>query len=476
MDRMTRRRFIKTSVLAGAAAMSPFVKVRGANDDIRVAVVGIRSQGANHINWFRAIPGVRVVAICDADKAFVDREAAKFGERNETVDTYIDYRKLLEDKSIDAVIVAAPNHWHSLMGVWACQAGKDVYIEKPVSHNIWEGRQVVKAARKYNRIVQAGTQRRSDTGLMEAFEWIKQGNLGKVKLARNVVYVERGSIGKVNGPQKLPESVDYDLWSGPATLEPLMRQNLHYDWHWVWPTGNGDFGNNGIHFVDTCRWATGASRLARRVISVGGRFGYLDDGTTANTQIVYLDYEEAPILCEVRGLPHAKGDPAMDNYLGTRAETVVHCEGGYFVGGWAYDNDGEKIRQFNRTDGAGHHASFIDAVRSRKPSDLHAEILDGHLSSALCHMGNISHRLGGVAGPDEIREALSGCEPMLEAFGRMEEHLALNEVDFEQTPRVLGPWLTLDPDTERFTGEFSDRANMLIGRNYRAPFVVPDDV
>jgi len=476
MDRMTRRRFIKTSVLAGAAAMSPFVKVRGANDDIRVAVVGIRSQGANHINWFRAIPGVRVVAICDADKAFVDREAAKFGERNETVDTYIDYRKLLEDKSIDAVIVAAPNHWHSLMGVWACQAGKDVYIEKPVSHNIWEGRQVVKAARKYNRIVQAGTQRRSDTGLMEAFEWIKQGNLGKVKLARNVVYVERGSIGKVNGPQKLPESVDYDLWSGPATLEPLMRQNLHYDWHWVWATGNGDFGNNGIHFVDTCRWATGASRLARRVISVGGRFGYLDDGTTANTQIVYLDYEEAPILCEVRGLPHAKGDPAMDNYLGTRAETVVHCEGGYFVGGWAYDNDGEKIRQFNRTDGAGHHANFIDAVRSRKPSDLHAEILDGHLSSALCHMGNISHRLGGVAGPDEIREALSGCEPMLEAFGRMEEHLALNEVDFEQTPRVLGPWLTLDPDTERFTGEFSDRANMLIGRNYRAPFVVPDDV
>ena len=476
MDRMTRRRFIKTSVMAGAATLSPFMKVRGANDDIRVAVVGIRSQGANHINWFRAIPGVRVVAICDADRAFVDREAAKFGERNETVDTYIDYRKLLEDKSIDAVIVAAPNHWHSLMGVWACQVGKDVYIEKPVSHNIWEGRQVVKAARKYNRIVQAGTQRRSDTGLMEAFEWIRQGHLGKIKLARNIVYVERGSIGRVNGPQKLPESVDYDLWSGPATLEPLRRRNLHYDWHWVWPTGNGDFGNNGIHFVDTCRWATGADGLARRVISIGGRLGYVDDGTTANTQIVYLDYEEAPILCEVRGLPHAKGDPAMDNYLGTRAETVVHCEGGYFVGGWAYDNDGEKIRQFKRTEGAGHHANFIDAVRSRKPSDLHAEILDGHLSSALCHMGNISHRLGGVAGPDEIREALSGCEPMLEAFGRMEEHLALNEVDFEQTPRVLGPWLTLDGDTERFTGEFSDRANMLISRNYRAPFVVPDEV
>ncbi len=476
MDRMTRRRFIKTSVLAGAVAAVPVAKVRGANNDIRVAVVGVRSQGANHINWFRAIPGVRVVAICDADKAFVDREAAKFGERNETVDTYIDYRKLLEDKSIDAVIVAAPNHWHSLMGVWACQAGKDVYIEKPVSHNIWEGRQVVKAARKYNRIVQAGTQRRSDTGLMEAFEWIKQGNLGKIKLARNIVYVERGSIGRVNGPQKLPESVDYDLWSGPATLEPLRRRNLHYDWHWVWPTGNGDFGNNGIHFVDTCRWATGASRLARRVISVGGRFGYVDDGTTANTQIVYLDYEEAPILCEVRGLPHAKGNSAMDSYLGTRAETVVHCEGGYFVGGWAYDNDGEKIRQFKRTEGAGHHANFIDAVRSRKPSDLHAEILEGHLSSALCHMGNTSYRLGGVAGPDEIREALSGCEPMLEAFGRMEEHLALNEVDFEQTPRVLGPWLTLDPDAERFTGEFSERANMLIGRNYRAPFVVPDDV
>ncbi len=476
MESLTRRNFVKTSLLAGAALATPFSRVRGANDDIRVAVVGIRNQGANHIKWFRAIEGVRVVAICDADSEFTDREAAKFTARNEKVDTYRDYRKLLEDKSIDAVITATPNHWHSLVGVWGCQAGKDVYIEKPISHNIWEGRQVVRAARKYNRIVQAGTQRRSDTGLMEALEWIRQGNLGKIKLVRGIIYVQRGSIGKVNGPQKPPASVDYNLWSGPATMEPLMRERLHYDWHWVWSTGNGDLGNNGIHFMDICRWFIGADKLARRVISVGGRFGYIDDGTTANTQLVYLDYEQGPILFELRGLPHANDDSTMDAYLGTRAGTVVHCEGGYFVGGWAYDNKGKKIKQFKITDGTGHHANFIKAVRSRKRSDLNAEILDGHLSSALCHMGNISYQIGARANPGEITDSVKDCQDMKEAFGRMEEHLALNKVDFGQTPRVLGPWLTLDPETEQFTGEFSDRANMLVRRNYRAPFIVPDEV
>ena len=348
------------------ALVSPFSRVRGANDDIRVAVVGLRSQGSNHINWFRKIPGVRVVAICDADRSILDREVKKIRDRNGKVDGYVDYRKLLEDKNIDAIVTATPNHWHALVTVWACQEGKDVYVEKPVSHSIWEGRKMVEAARRYNRIVQSGTQRRSDEGLREAIEYIRQGNLGNIVIVWGIVYARRGSIGKVNGPQPIPKSVDYNLWCGPAPMAPLMRRNLHYDWHWVWPTGDGDFGNNGIHFIDICRWFLNKNVLAPRVMSIGGRFGYIDDGETPNTQIVLLDYKPAPIIFEVRGLPRAKGDSAMDTYRGIRAGVVVQCEDGYFAGGWVYDNDGKKIKQFKRTGGSGHHANFIKAVRSRK--------------------------------------------------------------------------------------------------------------
>jgi predicted dehydrogenase len=479
MKHITRRNFLKGSLAAGASLAIPFSRARGANDDIRVAVVGIGNQGSNHINWFRQIPGVRIVAICDADKRFLDREEKKFKERNESVDTYVDYRKLLDDKNIDAIVTATPNHWHALVTVWACQAGKDVYVEKPVSHNVWEGRKMVEAARKYNRIVQSGTQRRSDEGLHEVIQYIQQGNLGRIVFVRGLVYVRRDSIGKVAGPQPIPESVDYNLWCGPAPMEPLMRKNLHYDWHWVWSTGNGDFGNNGIHFMDICRWVLGKNALAPKVMSIGGRFGYIDDGQTPNTQIVLLDYKPVPIIFEVRGLPRAKGDSVMDNYRGIRDGLVVQCENGYFAGGdggWAYDNDGKKIRQFAGTGGSGHHANFIKAVRSRKTSDLNADILEGHLSSALCHLGNISYRLGSQASPEQIMEVVKGDKEMMDSFQRLEQHLLANNVDFKATPRILGPLLTFDTEKEKFIGEFDSRANELIKRNYREPFVVPQQV
>ncbi len=467
---------LKGSLAGGLTLAAPFSRVLGANDAVRVAVVGINNQGANHINWFRKIPGVRVVAICDADRAVLDREAKKFKDRNETVETYGDVRKLLDDKNIDAVITATPNHWHALVAVWACQAGKDVYVEKPVSHDIWEGRQMVKAARKYNRIVQSGTQRRSDTGLREAIAWLREGHLGKVTLTRGIIYVRRGSIGKVDGPQSVPESIDYNLWCGPAPKTPLMRRRLHYDWHWVWPTGNGDFGNNGIHFIDICRWVIGRDTLPRSAFSVGGRLGYADDGETPNTQLVYLDYDPIPILFELRGLPKAAGMKAMDDYRGTRAGTVVHCEGGYFVGGWAYDENGVKVKQFKRTGGSGHHRNFIDAVRSRRPEDLNAEILEGHLSSALCHLGEISHRLGHSAAPGAIRKQTAGKPHLGEALERLATHLEANKIDLAATPLTLGPVLQIDPEKERFTGPLADRANGLLRTKYRKPFVVPEEV
>ena len=480
MRKLNRRAFLKGSLAAAGAASSlslpAWSRILGANDDIRVGVIGFRSQGSGHIDRFLKMPGVRVVALCDVDRTILDQKVKEFTDRKQAVEAYTDVRKLLDNKDIDAISTATPNHWHALISVWACQAGKDVYVEKPVSHNIFEGRKIVEAARKYNRIVQTGTQNRSCAGMQEAIEYLQAGHLGKMLLARGLCYKRRPSIGKVNGPQPVPDDIDYDLWTGPAPLVPLMRENLHYDWHWVWPTGNGDIGNQGIHQMDICRWATGEQQLAPRVISVGGRFGYVDDGETPNTQFVLLDYERIPIMFEVRGLPMESGVEAMPHYRGVRIGNVIHCEHGYVAGGYAYDNEGNRIKQFPMEGGSRHQDNFIEAVRSRRQSDLTADILEGHLSSALCHMGNISHRLGRALPPEEIREKLKSEPEAVETFDRFQEHLAANGVDLAKSQATLGPWLKMNPVRERFTGPYAREANRLISRDYREPFVVPEKV
>ncbi|MFQ6035849.1 MAG: Gfo/Idh/MocA family protein [Sedimentisphaerales bacterium] len=489
MSKLNRRDFIKSSMAAGAATVlaAPYSRVRGANNDIRLAVVGTGGQGSNHIKYFDKLPGVRVVAICDVDKDHMERNVVNyFKKQNRKVDTYVDVRELLDNKNIDAITSATPNFWHSLLTIWACQAGKDVYIEKPVSHNIWEGRKMVEAARKYNRIVQTGTQKRSDQGLMEAFKYIHQGNLGAIKWARGFCYKKRykgtnGIVEGTNGPNPVPPSVDYNLWCGPANMEPLRRKQLHYKWHWVWNTGNGDLGNQGIHEMDLARWALGQPKLAPRVLSIGGRFGVADAGETANTQIVFLDYKPAPLIFEVRGLPRKKGDTAMDYYRRvTQIGIVVQCENGYFAGGggggWVYDNNGNRFKQFKGQAGAGHHQNFIDAVRSRRVSDLNADIEQGHISSALCHMGNTSYRLGQTMSVGKIKEQLARNAEVMDSFERMVLHLVANEVDLKAEPVTIGPMLSMDPDKEEFVGELSAEANMYLRRNYREPFVIRDEV
>jgi len=490
MSKLTRREFIKSSVAAGAAiaVLAPNSRVRGANDDLRFAVVGTGGQGGGHIGYFNGKKGVRVVALCDADRAQVEKRARDFEKKyGQKVKTYIDVRKLLEDKSIDAITSATPNHWHSLVTIWACQAGKDVYIEKPVSHNIWEGRKAVEAARKYNRIVQTGTQKRSSEAHKTAYKWIREGNLGAVKWVRSLCYKARfegtnGIVNGTNGPNPVPESVDYNLWCGPAEMEPLRRKKLHYKWHWVWNTGNGDLGNQGIHEMDLGRWALGDPKLAPRVLSFGGRFRVNDAGETANTQVVFLDYKPAPLIFEVRGLPRKKGDRSMDVWrrTGTNIGVVVQCENGYWAagdgGGWVWDNNNKRTdKQIGGGGGGGHHQNFIDAVRSRKVSDLNADIEKGHFSSALCHMGNISYRLGKKMSVSDIRNSIDN-EYLMDSFDRMLEHLKANEVDLEKEPITMGPMLTMDTRRERFVGEYSDWANMYVARNYREPFVVPEKV
>ncbi|MHC4700278.1 MAG: Gfo/Idh/MocA family protein [Planctomycetota bacterium] len=490
MSKLSRRDFIRGSMAVGAgiAVAAPNSRVRGANNDLRFAVVGTGSQGGSHIKFFNEKEGVRVVAICDVDKSQVEKRAAAFETKyGYKVKTYTDVRELLEDKSIDAITSATPNHWHSLVTIWACQAGKDVYIEKPVSHEIWEGSKMIEAARKYDRIVQTGTQKRSSEAHPAAFKWIREGNLGKVKWVRSLCYKGRfegtnGIVYGTNGPNPLPESIDYNLWCGPADMEPLRRKSLHYKWHWVWNTGNGDLGNQGIHEMDLGRWALGDPGLAPRVMSFGGRFRVNDAGETANTQIVFLDYKPAPLIFEVRGLPRKMGEKSMDGWrrTGTNVGIVVQCEDGYWTagdgGGYIWDNDDKRTDQrFVGGGGGNHHQNFIDAVRSHKVTDLNADIEKGHLSSALCHMGNISYRLGKTMSIEDARSTIDN-EYLLDSFNRMVEHLKVNEVDLEKEPITMGPMLTMNPKKERFVGENSKLANMLFGIKSNEVFTLQRDV
>ncbi len=494
MNHLTRRTFIKNTALLGAATLSArcWANVVGANSDVRVAVVGLNGRGKNHLSSLAKIPGVRVVALCDPDQAVLTRTVNSWGGG---VTIYPDLREMLASPDLDAITVAMPNHWHSLASIWACQAGKDVYVEKPISHNIWEGRQLVAAAKKYNRVVQAGTQIRSGEGLIEAVAWVRAGNLGKITAARGFCYKRRKSIGRTTGPQPVPSSVDYDLWCGPAPMSPLRREKLHYDWHWQFVTGNGDVGNQGIHQMDVARWFLGESGLPRHTLSIGGRLGYEDDGDTPNTQVIVHDYATAPLIFEVRGLP-AKPDVAsvadapglggaeaagaaagtMDKYRGVSVGNVTDCEGGsvvtdgYFAA-TAYDLAGKVIKEFKGSDR--HMANFIDVVRSRKTAELYGPIDEGHISSALCHVGNISHQLGYATPAGETKEKINGNAPLAEAYGRMTEHLAINGVDLAKTPATLGMPLAIDSGAERFIGEGASAANALLTRKYRTGFVVP---
>ncbi len=471
---LTRRRFLKSTALAGAVSWTArsWSQVPGANSDIRIAVVGFGGRGGSHIGAFSGMQGVRLVGLCDVDQNVLDGMVKKLSEKQKfDVKGHRDIRQLLESKDLDAISIATPNHWHSLGVIWAVQSGRDVYVEKPVSHNVWEGRQAVAAARKYGRMVQTGTQCRSSRrGIAEAVKWVQEGNLGKITLARGLCYKRRPSIGKTEGPQPVPDYIDYDLWCGPAEKLPLRRKKLHYDWHWVWNTGNGDLGNQGIHQMDICRWFLGEQELAPKVISLGGRLGYEDDGETANTQIVYQEYAKAPLLFEVRGLETPK-------YMGAGVGCIIHCEGGYVVvpsysEAIAYDKDGKELKRWKGSED--HFANFIAAMKSRKHTDLHADILEGHLSSALCHTGNISYQLGREKSPEEIEAAIRSNHDLTEAAGRMKEHLDANKVDLNTTKATLGMPLTMDGKSERFTN--SEDANKLLTRPYREPFVVPEKV
>jgi predicted dehydrogenase len=487
---ITRRQF-----LAGSAAVAgAFVvgtasrRVLGAADEIRVAVVGLGGQGNDHLGTYLGKEmqdlNVRLVAVCDADKDHLDKAATAADKAGFKVAAVQDLRKVLEMKDVDALVTATPNHWHSLLSIWAVQNGKDIYVEKPMSHDIFEGRKVVEAAAKYNKIVYVGTQSRSDEALGEAIQWLQKGNLGKIVRARGFCYKPRGSIGRTTGEQPLPQGLDYDLWCGPAPKDPLRRKKLHYDWHWFWATGNADIGNQGIHQMDISRWSVGATQV-KRAMGLGGRFGYDDDAETPNTETVFIETDTVPILFEVRGLPMRKPSanekrPPMDAYKGVRIGVIVECEGGYFDGSWVYDAKGEKMRQFTGDRGGNHRTHFIKCLRSRKPQDNRAPAIDGHLSALCFHTGNISYRLGKEMKQAELQEMFKTDKVAQECWERFQKHVSIHESDAAKWRPTVGSWLTFDPVAEKFTGAFADKANILAkgprDGQYREPFVVPDSV
>jgi predicted dehydrogenase len=452
---VNRRRFLKTtaSAAAGVAARITFLshpeKVFGANDRVRVGVCGLHGRGKDHLAAFSRLPNVEIAALCDVDENVLRK---RLGEAGHPPQSYIDVRKLLEDKSIDAISIATPNHWHSLIAIWACQAGKDVYVEKPCSHNLWEGRQLVRAAEKYRRIVQHGTQIRSAPAIQQAIKELHEGAIGEVYLARGLCFKWRDTIG--HAPvEPVPAGVHYDLWTGPAPLKPFTPNRFHYNWHWIWDTGNGDLGNQGIHQVDVARWGLGLA-FPNRISAVGGHFMFDDDQQTPNTLNCAFEFDlpegkRKVLEFEVRHwITNNEAGIGRGDLVAGKKRFFGHHNtiGNLFYGSKGYlatgDEDASSYQTWLGRDekagphghgGGDHFANFIDCVRSRKKEDLNAPIEEGHISCALVHLANASYRLGRA--------------------------------------------LRLDPETEQVIND--QEAQQILcdrDRGYREPFVVPEEV
>ena len=464
MKHITRRHFMKGSIAAGAALAFPsstYSRVRGANNDIRVAVAGINGRGGSHIKAFHNMEGVRVVALCDVDRKVLERRANDFRKRNETVDTYVDVRKLLDDKNIDVVSVATTNHWHSLITVWACQAGKDVYVEKPCSHNVFEGRQCVEAARKYKRMVQHGTQRRSG-GHWKTLRDIASGKRGKLLVVRGGNLNGRSSIG-FKPTKASPEHIDFNIWLGPAPKQPYHENLVHYNWHWFWDFGNGDIGNRGVHSIDLCRWTIPNATLPKSVISIGGRFVWKDQAETPNLQLAVFDFGQTKLIYEVSNLKTQNGRPGTVFDDGASVEPIEITSPPDVKNPAAERGPGGEIFK-----------NFIACVRSRKSKDLDAHILEGHYSSALCHLPNISYRLGEQVSFGNRPRELGDDEEVNKSFEWFVDTAKDNGVDLKKSTYCLGRKLQLDPKKEKFIGD--PEADRLLTRRYRKPFVVPKKV
>ena len=502
---VSRRRFLEDSLLgitaaAGAAysvtSSTAAAQSTAANDKIGVAVIGCGGQGRQHIRRYRDDNRCAVLYLVDPDPRTLtdtlidDIAAMQGGIKPKRV---ADIRTALDDNAVDAVSSATTNHWHALSGLWAVQAGKHAYVEKPGSHNVHEGWALAAAAKKYNRVVQIGIQGRTYKNVADLANFIHDGGIGEVKLVRGLCYKQRRAIGP-KGEYLVPEGVDYDLWSGPAPIMPLTRPRFDYDWHWQRLYGNGDLGNQGSHQTDIARWFLGVKTCPQAVISYGGRLGYniekndpdyVDAGDVANTLVSIYDYGDKCMVFETRGLSTENLRIPTGLRAGTRVGVIAYGTKGFGIQGVteggqtysnsaAYDLEGNLIQEF--TGGGNHFGNFLDAVIANDPSAVTLDAYGGALSAVVSHFGNISYYLGEenrVSIP-ELKSALKAIKSLDDddaTVDRTVEHLTANRVDLERTPMSVGPMLQYDSTANVFVG--NDAANEMLTRDYREPYIVP---
>ena len=465
---INRRKFIAQSSLFSTFAISGTKssgKIIGANDRINVAVCGIKGRGTSHMGGHGRQKNVVISHLVDPDSRLHDaRKKFIISKFKNSPSCVQDVRNVLDNKDVDVISIATPNHWHSLMSIWACQAGKDVYVEKPLSHNLFEGKKLVEAAKKYNRIVQHGTQNRSLSKWSNLANEIASGKKGRLEVALGTCHKRRNSIGH-KGTKNPPTELDFDLWTGPAPKEKYHENLVHYNWHWFWNYGNGDIGNQGVHQIDIARWMIPGAVWPKKVFCVGGRFGYQDQGETANTQLAIFDYGESLLVFDVRGLA-GKSNMGVSNHVYFSKNEIQENTRSHGIKGIK-----DPLAERGKVD---IFENFIQAVRSRKEEDLDAHVYEGHVSSGLCHLANISYLLGEKSSFNKKNKAFGDNKKAFEYFERMKEHLKENGLKLEETDYIVGRTLHFDSISESIIGD--DEANNLLTRSYRSPYIVPDSV
>ncbi len=478
----SRRAMLKASAAASVLAVTnpakSYARIMGANEDLRMAVIGFKGRGRALISAINQAAGATLVGLCDVDEKIL----ASHEPDNKDLLRTTDLREFLERDDIDAVASATPNHWHALLTCLACEKGKHLYIEKPISHNMFESQRIVEIARKNDSIVQCGFQNRSDTGLLTFFDKLLQGKYGTVRFVHGTCHRQRATIGKLDQALKVSSSIDYEMWLGPATDVPLLRPKLHYDWHWDFNTGNGDVGNQGPHEWDMMNWALGnPESLPTQMVAAGNRFGWGDAGNTPNVMACAGITNGIPFCFEVmdlkggRGAPHGKG-----------VGVIVETDKGRFVGGrgggqfkW---NDG-KTEQFKRDETQGnrdgtrsHMQNFVEAVQQADRQGLRSECAVAARSSAMAHMANVSYQLGKPCQTEQLESAFSENVQQRDMIARLRESVMLFEASGlatgESQPWLLGPSLSFNNDAYRFESD-GNLANPLMTRQYRSGFEMP---
>ncbi len=482
MAQSTRRTFIQSSLAAGAALTLPTGRSLGANvnEQVQLAIIGCGWRGGQLRDAFHKVSGVRIAGFCDPDRQLLDEVAVDFPKAQK----WTDLRSVFDSKDIDAVVISTCNHWHCLAAIWAMQAGKHVYVEKPLGNTLWEGRQLVNASQKYERICQIGTQQRSDPIQDEIKELLHRDQLiGELQSVRVNRFGVRKSIGKRTTPLSPPKSLDYNLWLGPAKDLPIYREKWHYDWHWVWNTGAGEMGNWGVHLLDDVRNNVFQDQIAfpKAVVAAGGRFGWNDAGETPNALVAILDTGSIPVVIGLCNLPDQPGSEDSPTVPEPTSGYIVYGEGGRLEGqraaAAAFDIDGKLIKKFASKGGMIHHQkSFVDAIRNNDPTRLAAPVEGGHYSTAWCEFANLAMRTCTEGSGVSMKEAAQSFKADLapELFQQMREVVAKFEPDASPDVLSLGPILKFDAQSEQFVGDHAQAANRLLRRNDRKPFVVPE--